>query len=538
MLSNALSPIYSKAAALLFGLLLGCFMHTNAFLLQFEASPDSIKMIHRKGVEKGVSHTRLIHDGRMIVFFDYDNIYRTYSASKGFELLKEGKLLIKPSQLKGEKFSKNVLQLKVLPGDIQLDPGGKYAWIISAEVRKIFKSQGKNKGETSLHSNRTPYKLLLRLNLYSYKLEVIKKLDCQASNLLIHPEGNYLVVNTDCQDELKVIYMNDHGKVAQFRLGAKINDLAFHPQKDILYCTLDGSLDIRSIDLANKSMRAISMQLPSPTMGKLYGSSDKLLLDPLGSFVFVLQKQAKQIIKYDLNREKILNIWSCPDIPVDISLSLDGYILYVLGRQEGGISKLRTTDMKWIAYAEIPRLEGTTSFPYSLTYDPKQHFLWVSDRAGFLHIYEDTGEKEYATSYMSHAPVEGLSAVPKEENLNDLGETTAFQLDRSKQYFPAPEQLVKKTVNVSRQEMEDELESKGPNFTIILGSFNRREDAINYQAELKKEYRINALIISRPNGGFRISSGSYESELAAQPKLNKLREQIRKDAWVLEMTKE
>lgn len=88
------------------------------------------------------------------------------------------------------------------------------------------------------------------------------------------------------------------------------------------------------------------------------------------------------------------------------------------------------------------------------------------------------------------------------------------------------------------EENEVELESTPPKeptitFEIIIGSFGKRSEAENYIENMRsKGYKLRILENQRAGTLFKISYGSFTDEAKAQLELNKVREDLAKEAWV------
>ncbi|MFO8234623.1 MAG: SPOR domain-containing protein [Bacteroidales bacterium] len=114
----------------------------------------------------------------------------------------------------------------------------------------------------------------------------------------------------------------------------------------------------------------------------------------------------------------------------------------------------------------------------------------------------------------------------KEEKANE--EETSEEKTREEEQRETEEQIIEE----KRKEQDQVSASKTKKFHIVAGSFEKRQNAVNYRDKLRKE-GFNAELIGERDGMHAVSYSSFDSKSEATEEMKRIKEEEDLQAWLL-----
>jgi DNA-binding beta-propeller fold protein YncE len=228
----------------------------------------------------------------------------------------------------------------------------------------------------------------LRTNKHIHTIKGFKK----PHNVLALPEMNKIYVVDGEASEIKVLDYKSYSLIGHITLTIDADPIAYDSAKKLLYVVNGGReahtpYCLISVVDTRSDKKLADMKIVQKDTNRL----ESMALEKSGSRLFVNMTGNNEIGVVDREKRALVQTWSITAGKENVPMQLDeaNHRLFVVTRTPPKLVVLDTETGKEIT--SVPVGEGVDD----LSYDPKQHRLYVPAREGILTVVQQRGADDY-----------------------------------------------------------------------------------------------------------------------------------------------
>ena len=256
------------------------------------------------------------------------------------------------------------------PVEAAFSPDGRYAYVSNYSM--YGEGFGPEGNDECTPSSGYDSSFVYRISLETLEIDDAYRVGSVPKVVAVTPDGRFVLVANWCTWDLSVISTKAGREVRRIPMGEYPRGIVVSPKGDAAYVAIMGGDYLVRVDLDTWKTSTLPI-----------GSGPRALeIDRKGRWIYATLNMEGRVARLDLQTGRVRKV-TTGERPRSLAISGDGRALYVVNYDSGTVTKLRTSDLKFLQTIEACHL------PIGITYDDPTRRVWVACYGGSILVYDD-----------------------------------------------------------------------------------------------------------------------------------------------------